>query len=442
VNRPNILYLHSHDTGRYIQPMGHPVPTPNLQRLAEQGVLFRQAFCANPTCSASRAALLTGRYPHSCGMLGLAHRGFTLNDYGQHILHTLRRAGYASYLSGVQHIAPRAETDRIGYDRVLTLDPARADAEAAAFLASNPTQPFFLSAGFVETHRAFPEPDPEDDPRYVLPPALFPDTPEIRRDWAAFRTIARRLDRRVGVVLDALDRAGLAENTLVICTTDHGIAFPFMKCNLTDHGIGVFLILRGPGGFTGGRVCDEMVSHVDVFPTLCEYLGIEPPPHLQGRSFLPWLAGASATHREEVFAEVNVHAAIEPMRCVRTRRWKYIRRWDPRRRAVLPNCDAGPAKTFLLERGWKDRPYDLEELYDLVFDPMERNNLAGRPQHELALEDMRRRLNRWMQETDDPLRQGRLPLPAGVRMNPVDGLDPQDPAEIRETPTVWPDDYF
>ena len=96
---PNILYLHSHDTGRYIQPYGYAVPTPNLQRLAEEGVLFRQAFCASPTCSPSRAALLTGMFPHVNGMLGLAHFGFTLNDYSQHIVHTLRRAGYtASWL--------------------------------------------------------------------------------------------------------------------------------------------------------------------------------------------------------------------------------------------------------------------------------------------------------------------------------------------------------
>ena len=101
---PNILYIHSHDTGRWIQPYGCAVPTPNLQRLAEGGVLFRQAFCAAPTCSPSRAALVTGTYPHCNGMMGLAHRGFSLNDYNHHVLHTLRACGYYSALSGVQHI--------------------------------------------------------------------------------------------------------------------------------------------------------------------------------------------------------------------------------------------------------------------------------------------------------------------------------------------------
>ena len=120
MDRPNILYLHSHDTGRYIQPYGHAVATPCLQRLAEEGVLFRQNFCVTPTCSPSRAALLTGCYPHENGMTGLAHRGYSLNDYRQHIIHTLRREGYVSVLAGVQHIAsPTAEEEAwqiIGYD--------------------------------------------------------------------------------------------------------------------------------------------------------------------------------------------------------------------------------------------------------------------------------------------------------------------------------------
>ena len=113
-SRPNILYIHSHDTGRYIQPYGYDVPTPNLQKLAQEGVLFRQAFDAAPTCSPSRAALLTGQCPHNNGMLGLAHRGFFLNDYNQHIIHRLHPHGYRSTLIGLQHIAKDPRT--IGYE--------------------------------------------------------------------------------------------------------------------------------------------------------------------------------------------------------------------------------------------------------------------------------------------------------------------------------------
>ena len=138
--RPNILYVHSHDTGRYIQPLGRAVPTPNLQRLAEGGVLFRQAFCAAPVCSASRSALLTGQAPHSAGMLGLAHRGFRLNDYRQHLAQFLGAAGYHTALVGVQHEAPAPGT-LIGYHEIPPLRTGRsADiaAAAAAFLTQTP----------------------------------------------------------------------------------------------------------------------------------------------------------------------------------------------------------------------------------------------------------------------------------------------------------------
>src|ERR1700736_6312803 len=123
--RPNIIYIHSHDTGRYLEPYGHAVPAPYLARLARQGVLFRQAFNAGPTCSPSRASLLTGMCPHSNGMFGLAHRGFVLNDYKQHILHTLRPAGYYSALFGVQHIASKPAT--IGYDKVRSFQGNRTE---------------------------------------------------------------------------------------------------------------------------------------------------------------------------------------------------------------------------------------------------------------------------------------------------------------------------
>ena len=440
----NVLYLHSHDTGRYIQPYGYNVPTPNLQRLAEDGVLFRKAFCACPTCSPSRAALLTGSYPHNNGMMGLAHRGFSLNDYGRHIVRTLQKAGYFCALAGVQHVDSGAGShprsgERIGYDIMLdrTESPNAAKAppreeRAAEFLKNPPKRPFFLSVGFVETHRAFPEPGPEENPNYCLPPAPFPDAPETRRDMASFTRHARALDRKMGRALDALRESGLADKTLVVCTTDHGIAFPRMKCNLTDHGTGVMLIMRGPGGFEGGKVVDGMVSQIDLFPTLCDILGIERPPWLQGKSILPLVRGETAEIHDAVFTEVTYHASYEPMRAVRTKRWKYIRRFGDWKRPVLPNCDDSPTTTFWMEHGWGARPVADEDLYDLVFDPHEVNNLAQDRACADTLRDMRRRLDAWMQETNDPLLKGPVAPPAGARINPVEQKSPQDPAVVVE----------
>lgn len=428
MNRPNILYIHSHDTGRYVQPYGYPIPTPHLQRLAEQGVLFRNSFSANPTCSASRAALLTGMMPHNNGMLGLAHRGWSLYDYSTHIVHTLRKAGYRSTLCGVQHVA--RDPAVIGYDDVLKLPGHRAEHVAPAaveFLRGAPQRPFFLSVGLNETHRVFHEPGPAEDPRWCRPPDPIPDTPETRRDMAAFKASARALDAGMGVVFRALDETGLAGNTLVICTTDHGLAFPYMKCNLTDHGTGVMLILRGPGGFEGGRVCEAMVTHLDLFPTICELLEIEPPPWLQGRSLMPLVLGEASEIHDEIFAEVTYHASYEPLRAVRTKRWKYLRRFDGRTRAVMPNCDDSPSKDVWLAAGWRERPIPAEQLFDLLFDPNEAHNLAYDPSMSEVLKDMRARLDRWMKATDDPLLKGRVPAPPGARVNPADGLSPNEP---------------
>lgn len=372
-------------------------------------------------------------------MIGLAHRGFRLNDYRQHLANFLGSAGYFTALTGVQHEAPQAEVTRLGYREILLLpsDPARDVTPAAVSFLSRPhSEPFFLSIGYSETHREYPAPGPEDDPRYLLPPAPLPDLPQVRADLAGFQASARRLDEGVGPVLQALEANGLAENTLVISTTDHGIAFPAMKCNLTDHGLGVYLILRGPGGFQGGRVIDEMVSHLDIYPTLCELLDLPTPVWLQrfaipsggqGRSLLPLLEENPVALHEELFGEVTYHAAYEPQRSVRSHRWKYIRRFGERTRPVLPNCDDSPSKSAWLELGWAARPVDPEQLYDLAFDPNERHNLVGQAENAAALADLRAKLESWMQATADPLLDGPVvPAPRPHWLNDPDGLSPNE----------------
>lgn len=419
VNPYNIVYIHSHDTGRYVQPYGHAIPTPHVQKLAEEGVLFRDAFCANPTCSPSRGALLTGQWPHSCGMLGLVNRGWSIHHPERLIMHTLQTNGYETVLSGFQHVV-RNEEDA-GWSRRLRQEVGDANAPAhdlaAAFLAEDHHRPFFLDVGFGETHRMAdgfsppPEGEPPTDPRYIRAPAPFPDTPELREDMALFIDAARSLDSKMGAVFKALDRNGLRDNTIVICTTDHGIAFPMMKCHLTDHGMGVMLIVRGPGGFEGGKVLNGVVSHIDIFPTVCEVLGIDPPDWLQGVSLMPLVCGQADAVRDETFAEVNYHAAYEPQRAVRTTRWKYIRRYGDRHRPVLTNCDDCITKTYVTEQGWRDLEMPGERLYDTTFDPSETNNLAGDSKYEEILMEMRQKMNRWMTETDDPLLSGSVVNP-------------------------------
>lgn len=440
---PNILYIHSHDTGRYVQPYGVAVPTPNIQRLAEGGVLFRQAFCANPTCSASRASLLTGTWPHVNGMIGLVNRGCEMpaEHYRCHLANYLASQGYQTAISGFQHEVSYERQHLLGYLDIIDMTPVpgmdnndMVSMRAAQYLRQRTPgeRPFLLTVGFGLTHRVGQVQwhngnEPQGDGRYVRPPLPLPDTPQTRQDFADFIVAAGRLDTCMGEVFDALEQAHLAGDTLVVCTTDHGIAFPFNKCNLTDHGLGVMLMMRGPGGFIGGKVVDAMVSHVDVFPTICEVAGLDRPPWLQGTSLLPLVDGRADSIRDEVFAELNYHACYEPLRAVRTERYKYIRRFVVRPGPVLPNYDDNVSKNLLMANGWATRPQQPEYLFDLVFDPCETCNLAAGPSHAATLADMRSRLDRWMRQTHDPLLTGPVRPWPGMVVNDINSLSPQGP---------------
>lgn len=435
----NILYIHSHDTGRYVQPYGHAIPTPNIQWLADQGIMFRNAFCAAPSCSGSRAALLTGEYCHTNGMMGLAHRGFSLYDYDHQLVRVLMAHGFHSELIGEQHLS--ADPHTLGYSVVREIPDKFVNSVGPAAiesLRSGIPEPFFMSVGFFETHRSFFEPSSVRDRVYSLPPPFLPDTAEIREDIAAYKASARSLDHGVGSVLNALQQTGLDERTLVICTTDHGLAFPTAKASLLDRGIGVSLILRGPG-FTGGRALDELVSHVDIFPTVCELVGIDPPPWLTGRSLVPLVSGDEEPGlRSEIFAELTYHTAYEPQRAIRTERYKYIRRFDDYPYPVLPNCDDSPSKDAYLARGWATRTVARESLHDLFFNPGEGRNLIEHPDYADVLTELRQRLHRWMVETDDPLLHGPISPPPGAAVNAQSQRSADEPTTTVEDAATAP----
>lgn len=433
---PNILYIHSHDTGRWVQPYGYPVPTPNIQHLADQGILFRQAFSGAPVCSGSRAALLTGQCTHATGMLGLAHRGWRLTHPERHIVHVLRPNGYWTGLVGEQHVS--ADSHDLGYDEVVDVDSTKVHdvAPAACKLIAERSKrgkPFFISVGFFETHREYFEPSSVRDSLYSRPPENIVDAQATRRDMAAFKASARSLDQGVGTVLNAIEDSNSVDNTLVILTTDHGLAFPDAKSTLFDRGTGVMLLIRGPGGFERGRVVDVMVSHLDLVPTICELADIEAPDYLEGKSLLPLIRGELDELHEKLFSEVTYHAAYEPQRAVRTARYKYIRRFDTTHNGrVLPNVDDSPTKDLLVNLGWGKVPLPEEALYDLVFDPAEGANRVGDPSLKKVLSELKQSLQDWMVRTEDPLLDGPVPLAPGTVTNSVDQVSPNDPT----TPTT------
>jgi arylsulfatase A-like enzyme len=376
-------------------------------------------------------------------MHGLANPPWTyqLNDLNILLPKYLSDLGYDTAIGGVQHIT-RNRVDMIrnqGFQFLLNEDdlgedvPDLHERTAKRIQEADPSRPWFMSIGFDQTHRdnrqgdpstgaCFSKPsryDPESlDSRYCLPPALYPDTPETRQDFASFKEGALRLDERIGYVLDALEKAGQRDNTLVIVTTDHGIAWPGMKCNLTDHGVGVMLAMRGPGGFSGGKVIDASVTHLDLFPTIADLLDQAKPSWLQGESLLPLVRHEVDQIHDAIFVEQGWHEKAEPQRAVRTTRYKYIRRFDPIGPKAL-NCDESPTKNLLLPLGLFDRDLGEELLFDLYLDPQETNNRVNDPQLTDTLNNLRKRLKDWMVKTNDPLLSGNPVPPPGLTQDVV-----------------------
>jgi N-sulfoglucosamine sulfohydrolase len=432
--KPNVLVVTCHDLGRHLGCYGNPtVQSPNLDALAADGIRFAHAFTCAPQCSPSRAALYTGRYPHNNGVLGLTHStfGFDLHPEERHLAQVLHDAGYTTTLIGadheVRHVDDQSTARRIGMDELIR--PRHGDEIADAALArlerfAAGDKPFYLQVGFNEPHRLEHE-DPTAEPDYMgfrgsylepdgergvqMPPWLR-DTPGGRAEIAELQGAIRYVDGQIGRLLDGLRRLGLEENTLVLFMPDHGLALPRAKCSLYGPGLEVALIVRWTGrGWTGGRVQDELISNVDVFPTILDALGLTPAANVHGRSFLGLLDGSVYQPRDELFGEMTFHDYYDPRRTVRTATHSLIvnftaapsfmnpsQSWRPRTDPVVP------VKPLLAY-------HPIVELFDLQNDPDERENVVEE-QVETAKE-LLGRLQRWMEETDDPLLQGAVTPP-------------------------------
>ncbi len=440
----NLLYLHAHDAGRFLQPYGYPVATPHLQRLAEQSVVFRHAHCSAPTCSPSRAAQLTGRSPHAAGMLGLAHRGFSLYHPRQHLAAYLGEHGWHTALAGIQHLhfgdeqeRPYSELMAAEKDKGWTAHDSSVADNACAFLsrmqakqdATGSTTPFFLDCGFWYPHRPFPEPDdkvarsPSAD--FVATPFGSFDSAATRADTAGFLAAVMHMDACVGEVLDALDASSVRDDTLVIFTVDHGIAFPGHKCQLTDRGTGVALMIRLPGDSKAIGTRQALVSHLDLFPTICDLADLDQPDWLEGVSLRPLLGADNDTElRDEVFSEVTYHAAYEPQRSVRTSSHRLVQRFDNDPLPVPANVDDSASKSALLDAGWLQHHRRSVELYDLKLDPQETENRIDDPALATLRSELEQRLEKWMRDTDDPLLSGPVPAPNSAIVDPRDRISP------------------
>jgi len=437
-DRPNVVFIHPHNLGQHLGCYGWPVDTPNVDAIADEGVRLENYFCTASHCSPARGSIWTGKYPHRNGLIGLAHLGWELHDDERTLVMDLNDAGYDTYLFGLQHIS--SDTGRAGFQHVQGSthgfevdEPAAEVAESvASFLGDVDADddPFFASVGFSEVHReplvercldcgwTFDLPGYEpDDPENVEPLPYLPDEPGIREELRHFQGMIGAVDEAVGRIDDALHDAGLAEDTILVFTTDHGIGFPRSMGTCYDPGVETAFLARWPGEFEAGTVREELLSHVDFRSTMLELLG-EPVPEegagtgpddVDGRSFAPLLTGDDYEPRDRIFLEFTWHSKYNPMRAVRTERYKYVRNFGDLPLVYIPaplfSSEAGQA--VRADFYGEQRPE--EELYDLDADPHERENLAGDEDRADDLARLRETVDEWMVDTDDRLLDGKWP---------------------------------
>ncbi len=415
---PNIILMTCHDLGKHLGCYGvNTVHSPHLDMLAAEGIRFDRAFTTSPGCSPARAALSTGRYPHSNGVMGLTHPPFNwdLAPGERHIAQILAAAGYETHLFGFQHVSHSPQ--RLGFNHLHGFDRltgcheqpplgGRVSGEVVNFLGGiDDSVPLYVEVNLEEPHRPYDQGGATpDDSRGVYVPAYLPDGPAARREMADLQGAIRQVDEAIGTILTAIDDAGLQQNTLVLFAADHGLAMPRAKCTLYDPGIEISFLMRWPvAGLSGGRVVDEMISNIDILPTVLEAVGVPVPPNVQGNSFLPLLRGDAFPGRTELHAEKTYHMYRDPMRAVRTERFKYIRNFETTFQVEVPSDVQVGAIYREHAELYCVGEHPPVELYDLVTDPTEQDNLAGNARLAEVEGWLDSRLWTWMERTGDPL---------------------------------------
>jgi N-sulfoglucosamine sulfohydrolase len=419
-DRPvNFVVIISDDQGgEDLSCYGHPVlRTPNIDRLAREGMRFDRAFLTISSCSPSRASILTGRYPHNTGAPDL-HQPLPADQ--RTVSRYLREAGYHTMAVGKWHLG---KPERAQWDKVVDCPAPDLEQQALALLADRPKgKPFFFWVASPDPHRPFGETPgiaPHDPAKVVVPPYL-PDHPLLRKDLALYYDRIARLDRQVGALLEALSAQGLLDSTFVVFMSDNGMPFPRAKTTLYDAGIRTPFLVRYPPLIRAGTVTKRLISSIDLAPTILELAGVE-QSSMQGRSFRRLVQDPSGPGRDAVFAEANWHDFAQFTRAVRTERYLLVRNFYADKplwnsvdsiqsdtwTAMLEAKAAGrltPAQADLFVE-----PRPEEELYDLESDPHALKNVWGDREHSWTIAPLRHRLAEWMGESGDRLPAERKP---------------------------------
>ncbi|RKY05412.1 heparan N-sulfatase [Candidatus Poribacteria bacterium] len=430
--RRNVVLIVVDDQGYQAGCYGDPVvQTPNLDALAAEGTIFTHAFCTSASCSASRSVILTGLYNHANGQFGHAHEPHNFHTFRwvRSLPVLLAEAGYRTCLIGKFHVQPE---EVYHFEQYLnkgipggSRNPVAMAEKAREFIQQDDPRPFFLYFCPSDPHRAAKGfANDRDypgvrrityDPQEIPVPPWLPDYPETRAELAEYYTAISRLDQGIGRLMEVLKETGHWEDTLIIYLSDNGPPWPGAKTTLYEPGVRLPLIIRSPDQRKRGIRCNAMVTWADITPTILEFTGAKPPDYpLHGRSLLPILEETDPEGWDEVFLSHTFHEVTMyyPMRAIRTRKYKLIlnlAHWLPYPFASdLYACETWQATLRRGDGMFGRRPVQAYihrpqwELYDLENDPDEVVNLADDPKYADILEELRGKLRRWQEETNDP----------------------------------------
>ncbi len=425
--RPNILLIVSEDNGQELGCYGEPfVKTPVLDKLAEGGLRFHNAYVPQAGCSQSRAALLTGLYPHQNGQIGLATWKFRMyREDTPNIVRSLKQVGYRTGIIGKLHVNPASafpfDVKKIPSSNFGRKKLGNYAKHAREFFDAG-DKPFFLSVNYPDAHRPFltsvdgmpADPLTADDVKSMAYFGL--DTPELRKQTADYYNCMSRLDSQVGQLLAALKASGKANETLVVYMGDHGADILRGKRTSYEGGVRVPLIASWAGMVKKGQVNDALVSTLDLMPTFLDIAKARPVDGLAGRTLSPFFKGRAGNRREFLFTEYHTHSAhnFYPQRTVRDKQFKLIHNLMPHE--VNPGYEFTRRKFFeKLHHVVSKAPHPVRsayermqrppeyELYDLQTDPHEFRNLVDASEFATTFARLKAQLANWRKRTNDPL---------------------------------------
>lgn len=420
----NILWISCEDMSPRLGCYGDmTVPTPNIDRLAREGIRFTNAFCTAGVCAPSRNAIITGMYQTSTG----GHNMRTLlNTYPQKtglptsyaIVPPPYVRAFPEYLRAAHYYTTNNDKTDYQFDAPPTVwDEVSTKAHWRNRPQTNPEQPFFAVFNSVITHEsqvwARASRPLRVDPATITVPPIYPDTKTVRQDMARFYTNISEMDDVVGELLKQLEDDGLLDKTIIFFWSDHGDGLPFVKREVTDRGLRVPLIVRFPDGKEKGMIRQELISMIDLAPTVLSLANIQAPKHMQGQAFLGKYA--SRTPRNYVFAARDrLDSEYDRVRSVHDGHYQYIRNFrpdlppymnlqyrlqQPMMKEMLELRDAGQLNAVQMQWFKPNKP--AEELYDVQADPYQLTNIADQPQMASHLKRLRSQMDQWLVETKD-----------------------------------------